>query len=43
MTSIYSAAGELYYDLGIDAWDFEIGNDLRHFCGPAVTGRPAAP
>lgn len=28
---LYSAAGnsadELYYDLGIDAWDFEIGND----------------
>jgi hypothetical protein len=29
---LYSAAGnsadELYYELGIDAWDFEIGNDV---------------
>jgi hypothetical protein len=29
---LYSAAGnsadELYYELGIDAWDFEIGNDI---------------
>ncbi|GAA2640214.1 M14 family zinc carboxypeptidase [Paractinoplanes durhamensis] len=29
---LYSAAGnsadQLYYDLGIDAWDFEIGNDI---------------
>ena len=29
---LYSAAGnsadELYYELGIDAWDFEVGNDI---------------
>ena len=29
---LYSAAGnsadQLYYDLGIFAWDFEVGNDL---------------
>ena len=45
---LYSAAGnsadQLYYELGIFAWDFEVGNDLLERGDPAVGGRrlPAA-